>query len=124
VARETESNVHIPIVSWIKANEEEYRVLKTIFHCPNSFFGTSFSIVAWLKKLGLRRGVYDLIVPVAKGGYAGLWIEVKTIKGKLSTEQKDYARLINEHSDIPTLFVVVTDAENGINTIKNYLSIV
>ena len=124
MARETESSVHIPIVNWIKENEENYEVLKTIFHCPNSFFGTSFSIVAWLKKLGLRKGVYDLIVPIAKDGYAGLWIEVKTIKGKLSTEQKDYMRLINQYSDIPTKFIVVTDAENGISAIKNYLSIV
>jgi hypothetical protein len=73
--------------------------------------------------MGMRKGVYDIIVPVSKGNYAGLWIEVKKPKGKLSLEQLQYIDLINNHSDFPTLFKTTFIAEEGIQIIKDYLKI-
>lgn len=37
---------------------------------------------------GVKSGVFDLTLPVPRGGYHGLYIEVKTGKGKLSFNQK------------------------------------
>ena len=118
-----ESSEHIRVFDWIRENEEEYPVLKTIFHCPSSFFGTNFGIIVWLKKLGFRRGIYDLIIPIAKCGYSSLWIEMKKEKGKLTSEQKMFSELINTYSDIPTKFEVFYDADSCILSIKEYLQI-
>jgi hypothetical protein len=118
-----ESSEQIKIFEWIKQNEEAYPVLKTIFHTPNSFFGTNFGIVMWLKKLGMRKGVYDIIVPIAKNGYSSLWIEMKKEKGKLTSEQKMFSELINTYSDSPTKFEVFYDADSCILSIKEYLQI-
>ena len=41
-----------------------------------------------LKAEGTRRGVLDLALPVARGGYFGLYIEMKAKDGRLSPEQR------------------------------------
>lgn len=42
------------------------------------------------KRLGLRKGVPDLFLALPRGGYAGLWIEMKSEKGRTSTEQNQW----------------------------------
>ena len=118
-----EATIQIDIFNWIREHELKHPVLRTIFHTPNSFFGTNFGVITHLKKMGMRKGVYDIIVPVSKGNYAGLWIEVKKPKGKLSLEQLQYIDLINNNSDHPTLFKTTYDAGEGIQIIKDYLKI-
>jgi hypothetical protein len=123
MAKTQESIEHIKVFDWIQKNEEMYPVLKTIFHCPSSFFGTNFGVIVWLKKLGFRRGIYDLIIPVAKCGYSGYWIEFKNEKKKLSQDQAAIKDLINLYSDNPTKFEVFYDADSCINSIKDYLTL-
>ncbi|MFJ5456297.1 VRR-NUC domain-containing protein [Pectobacterium sp. CHL-2024] len=40
------------------------------------------------KRLGVRAGVPDLFLALPRGGYAGLWIEMKAKGGKLSAQQE------------------------------------
>lgn len=40
------------------------------------------------KRMGVKKGVPDLVLPVARGGYHGLYIELKKPKGKLSDDQE------------------------------------
>lgn len=42
------------------------------------------------KRLGLRKGVPDLFLALPRGGYAGLWIEMKSAQGKASVEQNQW----------------------------------
>ena len=123
MAKTPESIEHTKVFDWIQKNEEMYPVLKTIFHCPSSFFGTNFGVIVWLKKLGFRRGIYDLIIPIAKCGYSGYWIEFKAEKKKLSKDQLAIKDLITQYSDNPTKFEVFYDAESCINSIKDYLTL-
>lgn len=41
-----------------------------------------------MKCEGMRAGTLDLLLCVARGGFHGLWIEMKTSRGTLSPEQK------------------------------------
>ncbi|HED33725.1 MAG TPA: hypothetical protein ENJ08_05830 [Gammaproteobacteria bacterium] len=56
----------------------------------------------WLKllKQGARKGVLDIFLPVAKGAYHGLWLEMKAPKphrSSVTTEQKEWQqRMRNE----------------------------
>jgi hypothetical protein len=44
-----------------------------------------------LKAMGVMRGVPDLCFPMAKGGYFGLYIEMKRVKGgAVREDQKDW----------------------------------
>ena len=123
MAKSKESIEHIKVVDWIKANEEQHPELLTIYHVPNSFFGTNFGVVQWLKKLGMRKGIYDLIVPIAKHNYCSYWIEFKTPGKKLTAEQKQIPIIINTYSDLPVKYEVFYDAESCIASIKEYLSL-
>jgi hypothetical protein len=116
-----EATIQIQIFDWIRQHQEEYPILQTIFHTPNSFFGTNFAVIKHLKNMGMKKGIYDIIVPISKNHYASLWIEIKAEKGKLTQEQKNIATLINYHSDIPILFKTSSSAEESINIIKSYL---
>jgi len=118
-----ESEEHIKVFEWIFRNEEKYPVLKTIYHCPSSFFGSNFGVIVWLKKLGWRKGIYDLIIPISKDGYSGYWIEFKAPKKKLSKEQSEIQQLISEYSDNPYKFAVFYDAGECIKSIEQYLGI-
>jgi len=43
---------------------------------------------------GIRAGVPDLMLPVARGGFCGLFIEMKVGRGRPSPEQLLFARLV------------------------------
>lgn len=116
-----EQTIHIEIMDWVRKNEEDYEVLKCIYHPPNSFFGTSFGVVAWLQKLGMRSGVWDLVIPIDNGVYSALYIEVKSEKGKLSKQQQEWKDIIMKYTSKWPLFVEVRDAETGIELISKYL---
>ena len=66
----------------------EYCDLKgiTVFHIANEG-RRSPATAARLKAEGMRPGVPDLCVPVARGRYHSLYIEMKADGGKLTDEQ-------------------------------------
>ena len=51
---------------------------------------------AEMKAEGMKAGVADLCWPIARGGYHGLWIEMKTPKGQVSPKQSEFLSFVNE----------------------------
>lgn len=118
-----EQEIHIEIMDWVRNNQDDVEVLKCIYHPPNSFFGTSFGIIKWLKKLGMKSGIWDIIVPIDNGVYSALYIEVKSEKGKLSKEQEEWKNIIMKNTSKWPLFIEVKDAKSGIEIISKYLGL-
>lgn len=48
------------------------------------------------KLLGMKKGVPDLFLALPRGGYAGLWIEMKAKGGKLSVQQEVWLKRLEE----------------------------
>lgn len=72
-----------------------------------------------LKAEGLRKGVPDLFIPVAKKGYHGLFIEMKRIKGSTtSKEQKEWIALLELQG---YKAVVCKGSEEAIEVIEEYM---
>jgi len=46
----------------------------------------------WLKAEGARAGVPDLCLPVARGGFHGMYLEMKAGKGKETPEQAEWRK--------------------------------
>lgn len=54
----------------------------------------SIQYAALLKKMGLRKGFPDLFITRAKGGYHGLFIEMKYGNNKPTKEQQEWLKLL------------------------------
>lgn len=64
----------------------QYPELKLLHHIPNG--GKRDAIEAkHLKAQGVKKGVPDLCLPVARGPYHGAYIELKTQTGRVRPEQ-------------------------------------
>lgn len=67
-----------------------------IFHIPNG--GSRNKREAKnLKRQGVKKGIPDLCVPVAKGGFHGLYIEMKSETGKPTKEQLEWIETLNRN---------------------------
>jgi len=79
-----------------------------------------FKIIAVLKKLGcIRKGYPDLFLPVARGNWHGLYIELKRKKGgKVSDDQKWWIRKLTEQG---YLAVVARGFNETVAVILRYL---
>lgn len=69
--------------------EKQHPELRLMFHVPNEGKRSVYS-GAELKRAGLKKGVPDVMLPVARKGYHGLAIEMKTGKNNPTEEQKKW----------------------------------
>lgn len=75
---------------------------------------------AKLKRMGTRKGFLDLILPIARGGYIGLFVEMKAKSGKPSPEQKkEIPRMQGEGYQVH----VCHSANAAIKVIEAYMSL-
>ncbi len=63
--------------------------LSMLFHIPNEG-KRSVATGAAMKRQGLKAGVPDLCLPVPRGGYHGLWIELKAGANKVTPAQRGW----------------------------------
>ena len=112
-----EDDIQKWIFAWAEANSGRYPELKTLYHIPNEGMRT-FAQTNWLKSLGMKKGVPDICLPVRRRNYGALYIELKTPKGRLSKEQKEWIDLLNRTGN---LAVVCRCFEEAISTIEVYL---
>ena len=77
------------VISWCFHHERLYPGLKWIHHCPNGGKRQRAEATR-LKAQGVKAGVPDLHLPIAKGKYIGLYIEMKYDKGTIQKSQKEW----------------------------------
>lgn len=85
-----ESTEQQTLVAWAKRHEEEWPELRMLYHIPNEG-KRSRKTGARMKAEGLKSGVPDICLPVARGGHHGLYIELKRRKdSKVTKEQLEW----------------------------------
>lgn len=85
----SEAQHQAAVFKWSRqpAIRRQWPELALLHHIPNG--GSRDPVEAkHLQQQGLKPGVPDLCLPVARGRYHGLYIEMKTDEGKASLEQK------------------------------------
>lgn len=77
------------VIKWSQqpSVRQRYPELKLLYHIPNER-KCSPQEGKRLKLMGVKSGVPDLSLPVSKGKYHGLYIELKAEGGKISENQK------------------------------------
>lgn len=83
----TEQQHQIYVIQWSQQPtiREKYPELAMLFHIANERSDKVQASI--LKKMGVKKGVPDLCLPVPSGKYHGLFIEMKTDTGRASAEQ-------------------------------------
>lgn len=114
----TEAAEQMLVFQWAEWMRGKWPELERLYHCPN---GGSRNPVeaARLKAQGVKAGVPDLFLPVPRGGYHGLYIEMKRQKGgRVSDDQKDWIAFLTAQG---YRTAVCKGAEEAIDELKSYL---
>ena len=105
------------VIAWARANERNYPYLWMLHSSLNGLKRTK-NAQGKAKAQGMLSGVPDLFLPVKNNNFVGLYIEMKSAKGRVSVEQSRYLKCAAENG---YSVVVCYSAVDAINTIKSYL---
>lgn len=120
----SEHDEQVAVIDWCYAMLRTWPELDLIFAIPNGAMLGGGRIGAIransLKAEGMRPGVCDLFLPVARGGFHGMFIEMKTETGKLSENQKEFIAAVEEQGYYTA---VCFGAESAIEQITYYMQL-
>jgi len=86
----TESQEQQALFSWARMQECVWPELALLVHVPNGGLRNMPEAVRF-KAEGVRKGFPDIMLPVARGGFHALAIELKRLRGgKVSQEQREW----------------------------------
>ena len=106
------------IFQWAKLHYGKYPELaRCMFAIPNG--GTRIKKEAWaLKRQGVKAGVSDITIQVPRGGYHGLWLELKVKPNKATEEQIKFLEAMKEQGYYT---VIAYGALEAVDVIKRYM---
>lgn len=105
------------IFTWAALHAAMYPELDLMHHIPNGGRRDKRT-GAILKRQGVKAGIPDIFLPAAHGGYHGLYIELKTKTGTLSSAQRQILGKLNERG---YKAVMCRGYEDAVETIRAYL---
>ena len=113
----SEAEEQMAVIKWAELMSNKHPCLKWLYHCPN---GGSRNIAeaANLKRMGVKAGVPDLFLPYPSNGHHGLFVEMKSTKGRPSALQKEWVDWLNVNG---YMAVVCYGAGEAINAVEVYL---
>lgn len=83
----TEAQEQMTLFSWAAMQSGKYPELNLLYHVPNG--GSRHKAEAGrLRAEGVKAGVHDLCLPVARGQYHGLYIELKRQRGGRTSDHQ------------------------------------
>lgn len=114
--KRSEITEQINLMNWAANYEKYIPELKLLHHIPNEGKRTNGAV---LKAAGMKAGIPDISLPVARQGFHGLYIEMKFGDGKTTKAQKDFMELLQQQG---YKTVVAYGAEQAREILRNYLA--
>lgn len=112
-----EHKEQVSIFVWARYARARWPELDLLHAIPNG--GHRHKAVAMkMRAEGVRRGVPDIFLPVARSGWNGLYVELKAEHGKVSQDQRWWLKNL---SDQGYLAVVCRGGESAQHVIESYL---
>ncbi len=113
----TEHEEQVALFQWAETNQAAYPELALLFAVPNGGY-RPMATAAQLKAEGVRAGVPDVCLPVARGRFHSLWIEMKRKPNTTSDAQRSWLDALRRYGHCA---VVCWSANEAINSILSYL---
>ena len=116
----SETQEQIRVIKWSQQPHirQKWPELSLMFHVPNE----NKDPIERKQKImmGMKRGVPDLCLPVARGKYHSLYIELKTDTGRASAEQKWWGEQLLAAGN---MWEVCHGWESAVRVLEWYLSL-
>lgn len=113
----TEHESQVALFTWAALMCRQYPELRALYAVPNA--GKRVRAQgAWMVAEGLRKGMLDVCLPAARGGYNALYIEMKAGKNDTTPEQDQWVDLLDS---LGNLCVICWGFEAARIAIVNYL---
>lgn len=109
------------LFAWAECSRQRWPDLDKLIAIPNGGKRSKIE-AAIMKGCGVKAGVSDICLPVQRGGYGSLWIEMKA-PGKIkdtTPKQKEWLALMNTSGNHATVCDSFTEAKR---VIEWYLSL-
>lgn len=119
---QSESQHQMAVMKWTQQESirRKWPELKLLFHIPNERYCTPQQGKN-LQRMGVKRGVPDLFLPVPRGRYKGLWLEMKTERGTTTDDQEWWGRQLQGQG---YMWEVCHGWESAVRVLEWYLSLV
>ena len=115
----TESAEQQVLFQWARMMSGKWPELTLMYHIPNEG-KRSHKTGARMKAEGLKSGVPDICLPVARGGHHGLYIELKRVKNsRVTVDQMLWLESLARQGYVAA---VCRGADEAIELITGYLS--
>lgn len=115
----TEDTEQTWLFQWARIQSGKWPELALLYAIPNGGRRPIKTAVN-MKRTGTKAGVPDMFLPVARGGFHGMYIEMKRTKGgHVSDEQKAWIKALTEQG---YKCVITKGWEDAAEQIKAYLS--
>lgn len=114
----SEHDHQVTVFEWATLNVRTFPHLRLLFAVPNGG-GRGKGDAGRLKAEGVQSGVPDIALPVARGQYSALFIEMKDGPRKTSAAQDVWLARLNEAGNYAC---VCRSAGEAIATLKWYLT--
>ncbi len=123
----TKSGKYIPdeteeqkaVFKWAALQRGKYPQLRKMYHIPNEGKRSKLN-GANLKAMGLTPGASDICLPVPRGKYHGLYIELKAMDGVPSSAQLDF---LSDMQAEGYCAAVCYGAHQAIDLIREYMEL-
>ena len=115
----SEDTEQINVIAWARWNERLHPELRMLYHIPNGGSRNKAEAVK-LKQMGVLAGVPDLHLPVPKGIYNGLYIEMKYADRRIEKAQREFLKAAAGHG---YYCAVCYGTEEAINILHEYISL-
>lgn len=117
--QDREHEEQVVFIKWCQLQSKKYPDLHLMFAIPNGG-QRSITTASKLKREGVKAGVPDLHLPVAKGDFHSLFIEMKVGKNKPTELQLKMMKALEEAGNY---CAVCYGAKEAIEVTQKYLSL-
>ena len=117
IRRSSEDTEQETVIQWARYSSGRWPELRLLYHTPNGGSRNKKEAVK-LKRMGVLAGVADLHLPVARGRYHSLYIEMKFDDGRLLKSQREF---LTAAAGLQNYCVVCYSAADAIEAIQTYI---